>query len=118
MNDEFDANLEDESAEEMAARIIGLRKLTAQGNFEMVDETYARWQERQRRGGGDVGMSFVEGREDEEETDEDSDEEEWNGIEEDTEMGEVPELVRARKEKPPPAVDEEGFTKVVGKKGW
>ena len=116
MNDEFDANLEDGSAEEIAARIVGLRKLTAQGDFEMVDEMYARWRERQRSGGGEVRMRFVEGGEDEEETDWDSDEEEWDGIEEDTEMGEAPELVKVPKEKPPPEVDEEGFTKVVGKK--
>jgi len=116
MNDEFDANLEDGSAEEIAARIVGLRKLTAQGHFGMVDEMYARWQERQERGGGEVRMKFVEGREDEDETDWDSNEEEWNGIEEDTEMEEAPELVTVPKEKPPPEVDEEGFTKVVGKK--
>lgn len=116
MNDEFDANLEDESAEEMAARIVGLRKVTAQGDFAMVDEMYARWQERQRRGGVDVAMTFVEGREEQEETDEESDDEEWNGIEEDMEMGEAPELVKVPKEKPPPEVDEEGFMKVVGKK--
>ena len=116
MNDEFDANLEDGSAEEIAARILGLRKLITQGDFQLVDEMYARWQERQRRGGGDVGTKFVEGSEEEDETDWDSNEEEWNGIDEDREMEEAPKLVKAPKEKPPPEVDEEGFTKVAGRK--
>ncbi|MCJ1245325.1 rRNA accumulation- protein [Trapelia coarctata] len=116
MNDEFDANLEDGSAEEIAARVVGFRKLTAQGDFKMVDEMYARWQERQRKGGGEVRMKFVEGNEDEDDTDWDSNEEEWNGIEEDTEMEEAPELAKVHKERPPPEVDEEGFTKVTGKK--
>ncbi|MCJ1319875.1 hypothetical protein MMC15_005211 [Xylographa vitiligo] len=116
MNDEFDVNVEDGSAEEVAARIVGLRKLTARGEFGMVDEMLARWEERQRRGGGgggeEVGMRFVEEEDDEES---DFDTEDWeDGV--DVEMGEAPELVKVPVEKPSPEVDEEGFTKVTGKK--
>ncbi|MCJ1436045.1 hypothetical protein MMC27_005423 [Xylographa pallens] len=111
MNDEFDVNVEDESAEEVAAKIVGLRKLTARGDFGMVDEMLARWEERRRRGGGEVGMKFVE----EEDEESDFDTEDWeDGV--DIEMGEAPDLVKVPIEKPPPEVDEEGFTKVIGKK--
>ncbi|MCJ1419703.1 hypothetical protein MMC32_006059 [Xylographa parallela] len=112
MNDEFDVNVEDGSAEEVAAKIVGLRKLTARGDFGMVDEMFARWEERQRRGGAEVAMRFVEEEEDEES---DFDTEDWeDGV--DVEMGEAPDLVKVPRERPPPEVDEEGFTKVIGKK--
>ncbi|MCJ1393270.1 hypothetical protein MMC18_006142 [Xylographa bjoerkii] len=115
MNDEFDVNVEDGSAEEVAAKIVGLRKLTAKGDFGMVDEMFARWEERKRRGGGYVGIKFVE----EEEGDEsDFDTEDWeDGVEGvDIEMEEAPDLVKMPVERPPPEVDHEGFTKVTGKK--
>ncbi|MCJ1377491.1 hypothetical protein MMC17_000586 [Xylographa soralifera] len=112
MNDEFDVNVEDGSAEEVAAKVVGLRKLTARGDFGMVDEMFARWEERERRGGGEVGMKFVEEEEDEES---DFDTEDWeDGV--DIEMEEAPDLVKVPIEKPPPEVDEEGFTKVTGRK--
>ena len=115
MNDEFDVNLEDGSAEEVAAKIVGLRKLTARGDFTMVDEMFARWEERRRTGSGEIGMKFVE---EVQEDESDFDTEDWDdGVEDvDIEMGEAPDLVRVPLEKPPPEVDEEGFTKVIGKK--
>ncbi|MCJ1403221.1 rRNA accumulation- protein [Xylographa trunciseda] len=114
MNDEFDVNVDDGSAEEVAAKIVGLRKLTARGDFRMVDEMFAQWEERKRKGGGEVGMKFVKG--DDEESDFDT--EDWeDGVEEvDVEMGEAPDLVTVPIEKARPEVDEEGFTKVIGKK--
>lgn len=118
MNDEFDVNVEDGSGEEIAAKIVGLRKLTLQGDFKMVDDMYRQWQERQARGGS-VRMNFqVMDRgedEDEDDTDSNSDDEseEDDG---DVEMHEAPAPVKAPKEKVQPKVDDEGFTEVVGKK--
>ncbi|MCJ1477837.1 hypothetical protein MMC13_006510 [Lambiella insularis] len=115
MLDEFEVNVDDSSAEEVAAKILGLRKLCAKGDFGMVDEMFARWEERRRRGvGPDLG--FVEGKDEGLETDWDSEDEDGAGEGVDVEMGEAPGLGRAIMEKPPPEVDEEGFIKVVGKK--
>ncbi|MCJ1229696.1 hypothetical protein MMC12_006365 [Toensbergia leucococca] len=114
MNDEFDVNLQDGSAEEIAAKIVGLRKLTLRGDFGMVDEMYSRWVERQKRGGDAVRFQHVERGEDDDDTDWDSDDLEDG--EEDEKMEEAPPLVKVRKAKVRPEVDEDGFTKVIGKK--
>ena len=116
MNDEFDANLEDGSAEEVAAKIVGLRKLTRQGDFALVDEMQRGWEERRRRGGGAVKFQLVERGQDEDDTDWDSDDMDEDEDSEDTEMADAPEPVRAQREKMQPEVDDEGFTKVMGKK--
>lgn len=114
MNDEFDVNIEDGSGEEVAAKIIGLRKLTLQGDFAMVDEMYSRWQERQSKGGGGkISFHHATQDDDEDDTDWDSDDTEADEGDDDVEMGEAPALV---KEKVQPKVDEEGFTEVVGKR--
>lgn len=118
MNDEFEVNVEDGSGEEIAAKIVGLRKMTLQGDFWGVDEMYAKWAERQKSGGDVVGLKYVARGEDEDDTDWDSgdvdtDEDEEGG---DTEMGEAPPLVKVPKERVQPKVDDEGFTEVVGKK--
>ncbi|KAL8733821.1 MAG: hypothetical protein Q9181_003422 [Wetmoreana brouardii] len=114
MNDEFEVNVEDESGAEIAAKIVGLRKLCVQGDFGMVDEMYAKWVERQGRGEDRVRFQMVEGPEDEDDEEEwDTDEVEGDG---DVEMDEAPPLVREPKEKVVPKVDEEGFTEVVSRK--
>ena len=116
MNDEFDINVEDRSGEEIAAKIIGLRKLTLQGDFALVDEMYQQWQQRQSKGGtGKINFQHVDRGEDEDDTDWDSDdldEEE----DDDVEMGEAPAFGRAPKQKVHPKVDEDGFTEVISKK--
>lgn len=114
MIDEFEANVEDDSGAEIASKILGLRKLTALGDFGMVDEMLARWRERQARGGDRVSFQRGQGEEDEEEDEEDSDEDMEE--DDDVEMDEVPQLAKEPKEKVIPKVDEEGFTEVVGKK--
>ena len=118
MNDEFDVNVEDGSGEEIAAKIIGLRKLTRQGDFAMVDEMYSKWQERQSKGGGGGKINFqhVTRDDDEDDTDWDSDDTEGGDDGDDIEMGDAPALVKAPKEKVQPKVDEEGFTEVIGRK--
>lgn len=113
MNDEFDVNVEDGSGEEVAAKIIGLRKMTLQGDFSAVDEMYQQWEQRRKTGGSErVNFQHVDRQEDEDETDWGSDDID----EEDAEMEEAPALVKAPKEKLQPRVDEDGFTEVVSKK--
>ncbi len=118
MNDEFDVNIEDGSGEEVAAKIIGVRKLTLQGDFAMVDEMYSKWQERHSNGGvgGKINFQHVTRGDDEDDTDWGSDDIEEEDGDDDIEMGEAPALVKAPKEKVQPKVDEEGFTEVVGKR--
>ena len=117
MNDEFDVNVEDGSAEEISAKIIGLRKLTLRGDFAMVDEMYSKWQERQSKGSpGKINFQHINRDDDADETDWDSDYIEEEKDNDDIEMGEAPALVKAPKEKFQPKVDEEGFTEVLGRK--
>ncbi len=115
MNDEFDVNVEDGSGEEIAAKVVGLRKLILQGDFARVDEMYRQWQERQTKGGSTrIDFQVVERGEDDDDTDWDSDDMEGEDV--DIDMDEAPALVRAPKEKVQPKVDDDGFTEVVGKK--
>ncbi|KAL8925287.1 MAG: hypothetical protein Q9208_003577 [Pyrenodesmia sp. 3 TL-2023] len=114
MIDEFEVNVEDDSGAEIASKIVGLRKLTAQGDFAMVDEMLARWRERQARGGDRVSFQRGQDEEDNEDDEGDSDEDMEEG--DDMEIDEAPQLAIERKEKVMPKVDEEGFTEVVGKK--
>jgi pre-rRNA-processing protein TSR2 len=117
MNDEFEVNVDDGSAEEVAARIVGLRKLTLQGDFVEVDRMYEQWVERQKKGGSDVKFQKVERREEDDDTDWDSDDMEDDDDEaEDVDMDEAPALAKAPREKGEPQVDEDGFTTVVAKK--
>lgn len=116
MNDEFETNLEDGSGEEVAAKILGLRKLTLDGDFASVDDMYARWEQRQSRGVETVVFKHIETREDEDYTDEGSDELEVEPSDEDVEMKQAPALVYICKEKAQPKVDDEGFMEVVSKR--
>ena len=116
MNDEFDCNVEDGSGEKIAAKIVGLRKLTLQGDFGMVDEMWRQWQERKARGGSEkVNFQIVDdGDEEDEEDGADSDSEFADGdADDDVEMDEAPSLVKVPREKVQPRVDDEGFTEVV-----
>jgi pre-rRNA-processing protein TSR2 len=107
MMDEFEVNIEDDSEVSVAAAIMKLRTETLEGNFDTVNELRKEWDEKKNK---KVKVQVVE--EDGQEVsgsdfDEDSDEE----------MGDAPPLAPAKpKEKPVPEVDEDGFTKVVGKK--
>jgi len=117
MNDEFDVNVDDGSGEEIAAKIVGLRKMTLQGDFKMVDEMFEQWQERQSRGGNQkVKFQHVETPDDEGGSDWDSDGNGENGEGEDMDIDEAPALVRSPQEKVQPKIDEEGFTEVLSRK--
>ena len=121
LQDEFGVDLEDESEERVAASILRVREETARGEFGTVRTLHADWvrrKERNRNGDGN-GMDQVQikrqsgGDEDDDDTEDeesDKDESEEDG---DVVMGDA--LAQA-KPKPEPEVDEEGFTKVVGRK--
>ncbi len=116
MNDEFETNLEDNSGEEVAAKILGLRKLTLQGNFAMVDDMYSRWEQRQNRGVETVSFKHIGAGEEEDGTDEESDELELEPSDEDVEMEQAPALVQISKGKVKPKADDEGFMEIVSKR--
>lgn len=109
MGDEFEVGLEDSSEEVVAAAIMRARRECAIGDFTGVDALYKRWLAKGANKGD--GVQWTD-RGEQADTD-GSDEEEG----EDVEMGgvEVPRESQAR-EKAEPEVDEEGFTKVVGRR--
>lgn len=121
MNDEFEICLDDGSGEEIAATIVGFRKLTLQGNFTMVDEMHCKWEEKQNRGGGTVHFEHVVKGEDDDDTDWDSDDMEIDDLEEDFADGnaegeQAPKLARVFRGKVQPKVDDDGFIEVVSKR--
>ncbi|KAF1349661.1 Pre-rRNA-processing protein TSR2-domain-containing protein [Delphinella strobiligena] len=110
MQDEFDVNVEDETEVPVAEEIMKIRKQVFEdGDFSGVEAVKARWT---ARGGKMAQVNVVSQTigEDGEEIDDDSDDDE----DEDVDMGDAPALVP--REKPEPEVDDDGFTKVVGKK--
>jgi pre-rRNA-processing protein TSR2 len=115
MNDEFDVVVDDESAAPVAAQIMAIREQVARGEFGLVQEMWEAWQRKSQQRGNNVAAAFrrVEVEDDAQETDDEEDEDE---DEEDVDMGDAPALVRAPRERVEPEVDEDGFTKVVGKK--
>jgi pre-rRNA-processing protein TSR2 len=112
MNDEFDVVVDDESAGEVAERIMEVRKAVEKGEFEAVKQMWAEWEAKKGQRGSAVA-GFRRGEDVEQETDE---EESGDDDEGDVDMGEAPALVRVPRERIEPEVDEDGFTKVVGKK--
>lgn len=113
--DEFEITVDekDYSPWEAAVKIMTGREKILQGDFAQVDRWYEEWAERQRTGAGRIAVQRVD---DEEGQETDWDEEDGEG-EEDVEMNDAPQLVeKPKKEKLEPEVDEEGFTKVVGRR--
>ena len=112
MNDEFDVVVDDESAGNVAAEIMDMKAQTVRGEFASIQQTWEAWQRKsQQKSASSAMFKQVEARDEDQETDE-SDEEESG----DVEMGDAPALVRVPREKVEPEVDDDGFTKVVGKK--
>ncbi|KAF2239683.1 hypothetical protein EV356DRAFT_528257 [Viridothelium virens] len=112
LEDEFDARLETESEVAVARDILLLREDTLEGNFQRVQDLRARYERKGKSVGLSPGVEIVE------HIHEDDGDEDWDGEDEDLEMSDAPALVPAREIKPKqePEVDEDGFTKVVGKK--
>lgn len=111
LEDEYGVRCEDETEVAVASQIMAIRKEISEGSTETVDRLQRKWEQRNGKevatGSVNVQDGEVEGEWDS--VDEESDEDE------DVQMGEAPQLVPT-KEKVEPEVDEEGFTKVVGKK--
>ncbi|KAL2856014.1 Pre-rRNA-processing protein TSR2-domain-containing protein [Aspergillus pseudoustus] len=112
MNDEFDVVVDDESAGEVAERIMEVRKAVEKGEYAAVKQMWEEWEAKKGQRGGAVA-GFRRGEDIEQETDEEESDDDDEG---DVDMGEAPALVRAPRERVEPEVDEDGFTKVVGKK--
>ncbi|KAL1847016.1 rRNA accumulation-related protein [Paecilomyces lecythidis] len=115
MNDEFDVVVDDGSAGDVALQIMELKAQTQRGEFSEIRAMYEAWKEKMDKKGASAAGLFrqVDARDEDQETDDDDDDEEE---EDDVEMDEAPTLTRAPRERVEPEVDEEGFTKVVGKK--
>ncbi|KAF2123522.1 pre-rRNA-processing protein TSR2 [Dothidotthia symphoricarpi CBS 119687] len=111
LEDEFGIRLEDETEVKVAKEIVGLRKEIGEGNTSTVDALQKKWEARQ---GKEVATGDVNVRESNQDAEWDSVDEE-SDEDEDVEMGEAPALVPA-KPKVAPEVDDDGFTKVMGKK--
>lgn len=126
MADEFECNLEDESEIIVAREILRCRRELAQGVTARVDRMYEEWEERQARKGGvnASGLQVVEhmhvareGGDDDDDDSDDDDDDSFEGFQdEDIEMGDADEAASSSRPKPEPEVDEDGFTKVVGKR--
>ncbi len=119
MQDEFDCNVEDDSEEEVARNLLTLRRrIFEEGDLAALPELEQRYR---NRGQIKTNIQIIDGEVEGDEVEE----EEWDGFAEDGD-GDVdmlaaeelvPDLVPVlKKERPEPEVDEEGFTKVTGKK--
>ncbi|KIW63273.1 hypothetical protein PV04_10134 [Phialophora macrospora] len=128
MSDEFEVVVDDDSAEEVAREIwSGCAKLV-DGDTSWLQALYEKWQEGQKKGGAERKIDIVRAEDkdgvetDWDDDDDDDDDEDWAPDRPDVNMDEAPPLIdidwRPKKEsknKPEPEVDEDGFTKVVGK---
>lgn len=107
MNDEFDVAVDDESAADAADMIMEFKVQTDRGEFSMVQEMWETYQKKSQNRSAAGQFQRVEAADDDQETDAEEDDEE---------MGDAPTLVRAPRERAEPEIDDDGFTKVVGKK--
>lgn len=113
MEDEFEVVVDDNSEVQVAATIMKIKLETLEGKFGMVDQLYEGWKEKKDSA---LPPVQVQSQSDDEDSVDDEDLEEQDG---DTKMTDA--SVNggdsiSKKEKPPPEVDEDGFTKVVRKK--
>lgn len=116
MSDEFDVAVDDGSAGVVADHIMSLKTQIDAGDYQEVDKMWAEYQERQKNRKGTEQSMFkqVDTKDEDQETDGD---EEEDDDDDDEDMEDAPSLVvRPPREKIEPEVDEDGFTKVVGKK--
>lgn len=111
MLDEFEVNVDDDTAFDVATEIVRLRGQCARGQFDEVDRLLERWQARKGE-----KVHFKHGEDQDGETDWEDDDEDGDS---DDDMDEAPALVESaapKKEKAPPEVDDDGFTKVTRKR--
>eukprot|EP00697_Spironema_sp_BW2_P017279 gnl/Spiro4/8905_TR4704_c0_g1_i1.p2 gnl/Spiro4/8905_TR4704_c0_g1~~gnl/Spiro4/8905_TR4704_c0_g1_i1.p2 ORF type:complete len:120 (-),score=30.45 gnl/Spiro4/8905_TR4704_c0_g1_i1:279-638(-) len=111
LEDEFGVRLEDETEVKVAKDIFAIRKELSEGSSKTVDELQQKWEEGK---GKEVMTGSVNVKEVVQEVDSDSGSDESEDEDGDIEMGNAP-APAPTKPKAAPEVDEDGFTKVVGK---
>ncbi|KAI9826600.1 MAG: hypothetical protein M1832_006196 [Thelocarpon impressellum] len=110
MLDEFEVNVEDETAFDVAQQIMRLRAATQKGDFAEVDAMHAAWLARKNK--AEVRYQKVESGDDDD-TDRDGDDHDSSDDDaEDEDMQDVLPMLVEKKDNAKPEVDEEGFTKV------
>ncbi|KMP01323.1 LOW QUALITY PROTEIN: pre-rRNA-processing protein TSR2 [Coccidioides immitis RMSCC 2394] len=120
MSDEFDVVVDDGSAADIADRVVELKEEIEKGDLAGVNKMWEAWKQKELRGGGDGNASLglfrkVEMRDEDQETDEDEDEDDDEHEDGDVAMEDAP-APRPQRERTEPEVDEDGFTKVVGRR--
>ncbi|KAJ5928831.1 hypothetical protein N7466_007787 [Penicillium verhagenii] len=111
LNDEFDVVIDDESAGNVAVQIMEFKEQAEAGQFGAIREMWEGWQQKSQQKSAAANMfKQVESRDEDQETDDETDDDA------DVDMGDAPALVRAPREKAEPEIDDDGFTKVVGKR--
>ncbi|RAH42463.1 uncharacterized protein BO95DRAFT_446029 [Aspergillus brunneoviolaceus CBS 621.78] len=119
MTDEFDVDVDDESAAAVADQIMEMKAQTERGEYAAIQHM---WEVYQRKGGQNQAAAGIQraaaaGPDGEEDSDEDEDDEdEDEAMDVDMDDAAAPALVRAPREKVEPEVDDDGFTTVVSKK--
>jgi len=112
MLDEFEVNVDDDSAFEVAEQVMRVRGECLKGGPKFDEFEALRRKFEARKGTKVVGV-LTKGEDEDHETDWDTDDDEEDSAEdEDVQMGDAPPV----KEKEAPEVDEDGFTKVTRKK--
>ena len=118
MSDEFEVVVDDESLEEVARSIWVGRSKVLQGDASEVVRLMGMWEEKQKKGKSKINIT--QGPDVDQDTDDEEDSETWNGFQDtpDIEMDDAPVSISTvePRSRPQPEVDEDGFTKVVGKK--
>ncbi|OAQ97925.1 hypothetical protein LLEC1_01226 [Akanthomyces lecanii] len=120
MVDEFEVNVDDDSALEVAQQIVRARTQCAAGQFDETNALAERFANLNRGGGGGrVGSMFRQAEDPNQDTDNEPDddgEDDDEGSDEgsDVDMGNAPPPPRERNE---PQVDEDGFTMVPRRRG-
>ncbi|KAK0617348.1 Pre-rRNA-processing protein TSR2-domain-containing protein [Immersiella caudata] len=112
MLDEFEVNVDDDSAFEVAEQVMRVRGEVLKGGPKFDELEGLRRKFEARKETKVVGV-LTKGEDEDADTDWDTDEDEEGSEEEDEEMRDAPPVV---KEKEAPEVDEDGFTKVSRKK--
>ena len=117
MLDEFEINVDDDTALDVAKQIMRLRQATLKGDFSEVDALYNAWSAKKDKDRNDVSIfRRLDRGDDADDTDWDSDDDDEEDEDEDVEMNDIVPPSRPKAEKAVPEVDEDGFTKVVGKR--
>ena len=111
MQDEFDCNVEDETEVEVGRTILVLRKTLLEGDVSAFETLERRWNS---RGLMKADVRVVDHGDDE--VDEDDDDDEMDDGEDRAPQAGQQQAPREPREKPQAQVDDDGFTKVVGKK--